>query len=325
MTPAFKIIAAGIDITGKIANRLLSLVIVDEAGFKSDTLEIIIDDRGQQIALPPDGAPIAVAIGYEETAILPMGVFTVTEIDADGPPDKITIRANAVNLGGSIKEQKTRDWDNKTIEEIVTLIASEHDLEAKIAEALKPFKYEHLDQTDESDIHFLTRIAKDHDALASVKGQTLLFMGRGEGRTVSGLPLLPFPISKTGKMKWKYSRGARQRFGSVEAVWHNQATGQKESVVAGERKPAKKLRHVHSTKAEAESAAKAKLDELGRGLDTLRVDMPGEPILAAEGQILATGFRLEVAGLWSITRVRHAIGSRGFTTSIETEKPKSAL
>jgi hypothetical protein len=44
--------------------------------------------------------------------------------------------------------------------------------------------------------------------------------------------------------------------------------------------------------------------------------------VAAEGQIIALGFRIGVSGLWSITSAQHKIAGGGFTTSIKTEKPK---
>ena len=119
---------------------------------------------------------------------------------------------------------------------------------------------------------------------------------------------------------------SRGNFKTVEAHWHNEETGNKETVAAGEGSPIKRLRHVHAAKKEAETAAKAKLDELDelkRGDDTLSITMPGDPIVAAEGQILALGFRIGVSGLWSITSARHVISGNGFTTSIRTEKPNT--
>ncbi len=185
------------------------------------------------------------------------------------------------------------------------------------------FFYEHLDQTDESDMNFLTRVAQDHDAIATVKGETLLFVGRGEGRTASGLPMLPVPITKSGKLKWSMTLAARGDFRSVEAYWQDQEAGTRQTVTVGEGAPVRKLRHAYPTEDEARSAAQARLDEAQRGKDTLKVEMPGNPLIAAEGQILAIGFRIGVRGLWSITRARHRLNGRGFTTSIETEKPKS--
>jgi Bacteriophage probable baseplate hub protein len=323
VTPAFKIVAAGINITPQIKDRLLGLTVKDEAGFKSDTVEIILDDRDNAIELPLPGAPIAVFMGYEETFLVPVGVFTADEVLAKGPPDTVTIRGKAANLGGSMQEQKTRAWDEQTIADIVATVAGEHGLEPKVAERYAGFYYDHLDQTDESDINFLTRIAQDHDAIATVKGEALLFIGRGEGLTASGVAMLPVPITKSGKLKWSMALAARGDFRSVEAYWHDQESGTRRTVTVGDGAPVRKLRHVYATEVEAESAAQAKLDEAQRGKDTLKVDMPGNALIAAEGQILALGFRIGVSGLWSITSARHQINGRGFTTSIQTEKPKS--
>jgi len=325
MTPDFKVIAAGVNVTPQIKDRLLSLIVSDEAGFKSDQVEITLDDRDNAIELPVPGAPLAVFMGYKETFLVPMGIYTADEVVAKGPPDTVTIRGKAANLGGSIKEQKTRNWDEKTIGEIVSTIAGEHGLEPKVAVAYADFGYEHLDQTDESDLNFLMRIAKEQDALATVKGQALLFIGKGEGRTASGLPMLPLPITKSGKLSWSMTLATRGDFKSIEANWHNEDTGQKEKVSEGEGSPIKKLRHTYATKEEAQRAAKAELDKIKRGNDTLRMTMPGNPLIAAEGQILTVGFRIGVAGLWSITSARHQIRGSGFTTSIETEKPKSEV
>lgn len=323
MTPDFKVIAAGINITPQIKDRLLSLSVSDEAGLKSDQLEITLDDRDNAIELPAPGAPLVVLMGYKETFLVPMGVFTADEVVCKGPPDTVTIRGKAANMGGSIKEQKTRSWEGKTIKDIVATIAGEHDLEPKVAKAYADFRYEHLDQTDESDLNFLTRIAKDHDALATVKGEALLFIGRGEGKTASGIPMLPLPITKSGKLSWSMTLASRENYKSAQAYWHDQTTGKKEVVTEGEGSPAKKLRHTYGTEDEARQAAKGKLAEIKRGNESLSMTMPGNPLIAAEGQIIALGFRVGVAGLWSITRARHELRGSGFTTSIETEKPNS--
>lgn len=322
MTPDFKIIAAGINITPQISDRLLSLTVSDAAGMKSDTVEITLDDRDNAVELPLPGALMAVFMGYKESLLVPMGIYTADEVVAKGPPDTVTIRGKAAHLGGGLQEQKTRAWDDVTIEDIVTTIAGEHELTPKVAERFREFHYDHLDQTDESDINFLTRLAQDHDALASVKGQTLLFIGRGEGLTASGLPMLPIPIRKTGQLRWSMTLASRGDFRTVEAYWHNTDTGARETVSVGDGPPVRKLRHVHASEEEAQAAAQAKLDEAQRGTDRLSVEMPGNPLIAAEAQILAIGFRIGVSGLWSITDVQHQIAGGGFTTSIDAEKPK---
>lgn len=45
MTPSFTLRANDQDITAKIKDRLIRLSVTDEAGFKSDTLSIKLDNR----------------------------------------------------------------------------------------------------------------------------------------------------------------------------------------------------------------------------------------------------------------------------------------
>lgn len=170
MTPDFKVVAAGVNITPQIRDRLLSLTVTDEAGLKSDSVEITLDDRDGLIELPAPGAPMLVFLGYRETGLIPMGLFTFDEVTVTSPPATLTIRAKAADLGGSIKDQKTRSWDNMTIGDIIATIANEHGLTPKVAERFQPVLIEHIDQTEESDIGFLDRMGRDHDALVSVKG-----------------------------------------------------------------------------------------------------------------------------------------------------------
>ena len=319
MTPEFKVIANGTNITPQIADRLLGLSVSDAAGIKSDQVEIELDDRDTLIELPAPGALLTVFMGYKETGLALMGVFTADEVTAKGPPDTVTIRGKAADMGGSIKGQKTRAWDDRTIGQIVSTIAGEHGLEPKVATAWRDIVYRHLDQTDESDLNFLIRIARDHDAMVSVKGGALLFIGRGTGETASGQPMPPLVVPRKGALRWSMTLMTRGDFKSVEATWHNPETGVREEVTEGEGSPAKRLRHTYPSEAEARRAAHAKLAEMAREGNTLSVTLIGTPALAAGALIKAVGFRGGVAGLWSLTSARHEIKAGGFTTAIEAE------
>lgn len=321
MTPDFQVIAAGINITSQIKDRLLSLRISDEAGSKSDQLEIALDDRDGIVEVPQPGAPMLVMMGYKEVGIIPMGAYTSDEVTISSAPQTMTIRAKAADLGGAIKGQKSRSWDKKTIGEIVETIAGEHKLTPKVADKYKAIKYEHLDQTDESDLNFLTRIGRDHDALVSVKGGAMLFMTRGAGLTVSGLAMVPRPVLASEATSWTLTFTTRTNYKSVIAAWQDTKAAKRKEVTAGSGDPVFKLRHIYSSEQEAKQAADAKLQEVARGNDTFEVAIPGDPLVAAEGRILAVGFRPGVDGLWSIKSVTHEIGSGGFTTSISAERP----
>ena len=53
----------------------------------------------------------------------------------------------------------------------------------------------------------------------------------------------------------------------------------------------------------------------------------GAPFSSGTWTLFAPGltFPIGVVGLWSITSAKHQIADGGFTTSIETEKPKSEV
>ena len=323
MTPDFKIIAAGVNITPQIKDRLLGLTITDEAGTKADTVEITLDDRDGLIELPTPGAPMLAFLGYRETGLVPMGLFTSDEVTVSAPPATLTIRAKAAELGGSIKDQKTRSWGKTTIGEIVGKIAGEHGLTPKVSERFRAVKIEHIDQTDESDISFLDRLGREHDALVSVKGGALLFMGKGEGRTVSGLSIPPRPVLESDTTSWTLTLTTREDYKSVSAIWQDTKEAKRQEVTAGSGAPVLKLRHIHKTEDEAKTAANAKLGEITRGNDKFEATFPGDPLVAAEGRILTAGFRAGVNGLWSIRTATHTLDSGGFSTAISAERPGS--
>lgn len=124
-------------------------------------------------------------------------------------------------------------------------------------------------------------------------------------------------------ISWSLTLTTRDDYKSVTSVWHDKAAAKRREVTAGDGAPALKLRHVHATEGEARQAAKSKLDEVSRGNDTFEASMPGDPLIAAEGRLLAVGFRAGVNGLWSITTATHELSASGYTTMVRTERPKA--
>ena len=80
MTPTFRIVADGADITALINDRLLLLRTTDKPGMESDDFELRIDDRDSAVSLPSRGANIEVFLGYSGTALTRLGRYTVDEV-----------------------------------------------------------------------------------------------------------------------------------------------------------------------------------------------------------------------------------------------------
>ncbi|MBF0444377.1 MAG: hypothetical protein HQL68_02215 [Magnetococcales bacterium] len=322
MTPIFQILADNQDITSKIADRLLSLTIVDEAGIRSDTAQITLDDRDNAIELPRTGAELVVSISYKETKLVKTGLYIVDEVSISSPPHSMSIRAKAANMPKAIKAPKTRPWDNVTIGDLVKTIAEEHGLTAKVGEDLASVAIVHMDQTQESDLNLLTRMAKQYDAISKPVGGMLLFVKRAMGKSVSGKTLPETTIKPADITSWDVTLTERGKYGAVQAEWHNNATAIREKVQAGDGEPVFPLRRSYPDKAQAQAAVDAKLAIFNRGTGGLEITMPGNPALMAEGIINLEGFRSGVDGRWLLNSVTHTIGAQGFITSISGEGAK---
>lgn len=98
MRPSARIEVDGLEVTTRLINPdddrqnvLESITITDEAGLKSDSLDITIDDR-DRFASAAKGDEIRVWLGYEPTPLY-MGRFLVETVAKSGPRRRMTISA----------------------------------------------------------------------------------------------------------------------------------------------------------------------------------------------------------------------------------------
>ena len=320
MQPAFTLTADRQDITQTIRERLISLKITDEAGVQSDTLEIKLDDRDRSIRLPRTGAELELHMGYDNK-LAGIGLFIVDELVAEGPPDTLVIRARAANFRQSLKAQKERSWDNITLNDIVSSIASEHELTPAIAETLGSQTIAHIDQSNESDLHFLTRLAKQYDAISTIKQGRLILTPRSQGKNASGQLLEAFTVKPEHLSRYRFTIADRGKYVAVIARWHNTQTAQKEPVRVGSPNgtPVYALRGLHPDAEAAKVAAKTKLESLKRGTVTGQLTLSGNPEWKVERTLSLFGFRSGVDGAWVITKVEHNLGKAGFTSRVSVE------
>lgn len=63
----------------------------------------------------------------------------------------------------------------------VEQLAQEHELTPTVDQIPADIKIPHIDQTNENDANFLTRLGQRYDVIAPVKDEHLLFVRRGRG------------------------------------------------------------------------------------------------------------------------------------------------
>jgi phage protein D len=322
MKPAFRVQVNGTDITAKLTDRLVELNITDEAGIKSDRLELTVDDRDHALPVPPADATIEVWLGYAGQPLSYMGRFTFDEVEFKGRPKTMSVRAKAADLTNAFRRPRTRSWDDVTLGAIVGEIAGEHRMQPRVAASLASIRLEHVDQTEESDAAFLTRLAAENGATARPADGALLFLRRGEGRSASGVTLASIRLQPEDLNDWSLVMSERGNYRAVTAYHEDRDTGERVPVTAGEADAADEayqLRMPHRTASEAERAAAARLAEFGRGKASLALSMPGRPAIFAEVTLELAGFRDPLNGLWLVTRAEHALSRTGYVTKVTSE------
>ena len=322
MIPDFRIIVGGEDVSGGIADRLLSLTITDEDGGKADRIELELDDRDGALSFPELDAKLEVSLGFKGEALALMGVFAVDGVSGSGPVQSMRVTATAADLKGDARSPKTRAWENKTLKEIVDTIAGDAKLRPVVGESVANTLWKYLAQTSESDLHFLSRIAATLDATCKPAGGALIVQKRGEGKTAAGDVLTPPSISAGRLSSWSWKLEGREVYHSAQAEWRDTNSGETKKVKHGDKAPLKVLRHVHATEDEADRAAKSALSSAARSAMSLSAEMSGfEPGLLAGATTTLTGLpRTELNAEWHLGTVTHSFTSSGLVTSFQAKK-----
>ena len=324
MTPDFRIIANGQDVTAKLADRLLSLQITEADGKEADQLSIALDDRDGRLDAPPIKSRLQVWLGTKGAALFDMGLFEVEGITGDGPPDRMAIKAAAVDLRDTARAPRTKAHEDRSLRDIAAEIAGRAGLELVLGDSLSAMQFPYLAQTSESDLHFLTRIARDLDANAKASGGKLVVVRRSDPQTAGGDPKTPVQLDRADLTRWSYEISARAAEQAVEAEAQITGTAEKKIIRAGKGDQARRLRHVYPSEDRARDAAEATLARARRAEIKIGADCARfQPALFAGGLAAFTGLRPEFGGVWHLTQVTHALGA-GLTTSIKAEKGDAA-
>jgi phage protein D len=329
VTPVFQLFADGIDVTAGINDRLLSLMVKDAAGQESDTLTLELDDRDGVIAIPRVGAKLTCWLGYSETSLMPMGLFTVDDVSSKGgnQGQTLAVSARAADMLANLKERRDKHWDGKTLSTILGEEAAEHGLAAVISPELAGFRYDYLAKTGEPLLHFGTRLARRHDATFKIAGGKLLFVKRGAGRSASGLALPPIAITRPGNLlEWDVKpKLGRPSYGIAAASWYDRERAQLiQEKASGSDGPAYRSRGLSQNKGEAASEAQSRKDELGRQQAGGSFIITGDAAAVAESLVSVAGVREGVDGTWLADSVTHELSARGFTTTIEVKSSKGS-
>lgn len=261
IAPAYMLTLDGTDITQNFSGRHISLTMTDNRGFEADQLDIELDDTDGLVELPPRGASLTLWLGWQGSALLNKGSFTVDEIEHRGAPDTLTIRGRSADFRGTLNSRREQSWHDTTLGVILETIAQRNKLTASVADTLKVIAVPHIDQSQESDAAFLARLADRNGASVSVKYGKLLFLKAGSGITASGKPIPQMTVERGDGDRHQFAIADREAYTGVTAKWlHTRDPKPQKQKVKLKRKPKEQhlraLQHPKAVKAPAKSKAK---------------------------------------------------------------------
>ncbi len=321
MKPARKITVNGKPIKADI----VSLTLIDNRSFEADSLTLVFSDPDNSINLPTKDSKIECWIGWEiegKTTLTHKGSFVAGHPSYDINPREITVTAKTVNFRKGLNEVRTRSYNDTTLGSIVGKIAKRQKLSVKIPAAHDAIVINHIDQKDESDGHFLTRLAQRYDALLNIKNDTLIWLPQGKGKTAGGKSLSTVYIDVSECETASYQGQEKDsEYTGVKAKWHNTDTGKTEWEIAGNKGKYQRLKKTYSNKSEAQAAAQSEWNKIQRGKHTLNVSLThGKPEWITESPVRVSGIKNEVDNItWSSVRVTHNQNEDGYTCSADLE------
>lgn len=309
--PDFKIIANGQDVTENLRPYLISIEYTDDIDNEADGFTIRF--QGESFTPPSFKDVLKVWLGYEGD-LWYIGSFSVLKSRIEFETMEVEVTATPVDFGSDIKEKITTSYDNVTLDQILSKISERNGLNVK--NSFPKHAYSHKSQTNESDLVFMQRLAKELGATFAIKNNTILFRPKKGGDQEGELPIAKID-AKTTKGMW-FETLDKTVYRSATASWHSTKENTTKSVTVESEKPILQIKGSFKNESDARSKAKAKLEEANRGTARGGFDTEGENIVS--------GSKIDISNLpagWSssfgIKQVRHSWGESGYTMSVEIE------
>ncbi len=330
-TPILKLTADDKPLNDQVMARLMTLSVTDNKSMDADELSITLDDHDGALALPKRGVKLQCWLGFVDAGIHDMGTYIVDSCEWSGSPDTISIKAKSADFKSSLKSGRSQSYHNKTLGEIAEAVAKRQQLTLSIKPELVSIDVGHVDQTDESDIHLLTRLCHQYGAVVNIKHGKLLVFTANSNVSSSGHALDITVITRQTGDRYSYSVEDRQAdYTGVSAGYQDKGKATKKTATAGNvekrdggddpNTKTKRLKGAYKSKQAAAAAATAEMKRIEDEQAKFSISTAyAYPAVTTESPITLQGFKAEIDVLkWTVDKATHTYGkSSGLTTQLE--------
>ena len=321
-TPVIQLVADNEPLDDIIIARIMTLSITDNKNMDADELSLTLDDHDGALELPKRGVKLQCWLGFTDAGVHDMGVYVVDSSEWSGTPDTLSIKAKSANFKSSLKCGHSQSYHNATLGDIASEVAKRQELELAIRPELASINTGHVDQTDESDIHLLTRLCHQYGAVVNIKHGKLLIFTANSNQTASGTALTLTEITRRIGDSYRYSVEDRQSdYDGVSASYQDKNEAKRKTVNSSDAKSKnKKLKGTYKSKDAATAAADAEDKRMKEQQAKFSIATAyAYPAVTTESPITLQGFKAEIDALkWTVDKATHSYSkSSGLTTQLE--------
>ena len=357
------LVLGGIDLlaAASTSQSVTGFTYTDNTNDQADDLSIEIADPQRtwmQTFLPKKGIECSAKIKVfnwtapGDTKEFDCGTFWIDQIDCQGPPNTVSVRATSLPITTGIKnEKKYRMWEGQDLKQIAEQIAGEHGLTLVWDSAKTAEKMEHVEETEMPNLEFLRDLAKDNSMSLKVFNKQLIFYSEEEYEAKPAVYVLTYGSNQilsydfSSKLDDTY-KDAKNAYVATEDGKNYETTfvppkepegGGTGTMTKNERvepaaglgalgsgAPAPELRvedappdFVANDSAAGVDKLKSQLREKNKHEKTATIQVVGNPGYLSGLNVEIVGFGAAFDGKWKIDSSIHSISSGGYVTELQ--------
>lgn len=337
-----------------LSARVVTITMTDKSALEADELKIVFDDSDGQFEMPERGVVLTLHLGWKGQPLYRCGNFIVDSVIHSGAPDLLTVVAHSADLRGALNTVRSYSYDDWTLGAIVRIISNNNHLNPPvIPKEIDGIKVPHIDQTNETDLQFLTRLANLYGAQMTVKEGSIGLTRPGFATSATGRSLPVVHLERGDGDTHSFTLNDRNAYSGVSASWldvknmkHDQVVAQRDpgavmkqdpqhpaakstvgssaetehapNYMVGNAKNMLTLKKIYPDEESAKYAADAIFKIISTGVATFSINLAlGRPDLFTQTPVVVSGFK-EVINRqqWIITKLVHSLSASGLTTTL---------
>ena len=322
--PRFEVTINGKNVTDDISAFVSQVEYADRIEEASDEASLVIDDIAgiwQTDWYPQQGDSLTLKMGYPGN-MLDCGSFEIDEIELSSPPDRLTVKAIAAAITESMRTRNSRAFEKQSLKDIAQFVADKHSLKLMgDTSRLANIEIGRKTQDNESDLSFLSNVAKKFGIIFAVRGDQLIFLDPEELEKANSVAEIHrFNLSrfsfkdKTSDTYQEASVSHRDVKTNSVVKWSIQSSG--DPTKLDEIKAPGRVENA----SQAEAVADGAIRESNKDKLTGTFTIDGNPLLVSGANVDMQGFG-GFSGKWTIKESTHRItDDAGYVTEVSIRK-----